>query len=142
MTAIVKKAKSSTLAARIERAAQMAYVEGAGEAAISKALGVKAVTVRDWKKRPEWDASVERLRRSQEAYVLDRLSNMTVKATEAVEECLDSENDAVRLKAAQWVLERGNQLTGGIPPSAPHTRLGGDVERFLRLVVLDVHETQ
>jgi len=142
MTAIVKKAKSSTLAARIERAAQMAYVEGAGEAAISKALGVKPVTVRDWKKRPEWDAAVERLRRSQEAYVLDRLSNLTVKATTAIEECLDSENDAVRLKAAQWVLERGNHFTGGIPPLAPGTRLGGEVERFMRLVAIDVHQTQ
>ncbi len=142
MTAIVKKAKTSTLAARIERAAQMAYAEGAGEATISKALGVKAVTVRDWKKRPEWDAAIERLRRSQEAYVLDRLSHLTVKATRAVEACLGSDNDAVRLKAAQWVLERGHHFTGGIPPSAPSTRLGGDVERFMRLVVVDVHQTK
>ena len=142
MTAIVKKAKTNTLAARIERAAQMAYAEGAGEAAISKALGVKAVTVRDWKKRPEWDAAVERLRRSQEAYVLDRLSNMTVKATEAVEECLGSDNDAVRLKAAQWVLERGTPPATATPPWAQGAGLGGDVERFMRLVVVDVHQTK
>ncbi|HUU66731.1 MAG TPA: hypothetical protein VMW57_05535 [Methyloceanibacter sp.] len=142
MTAIVKKAKTTTLAARVERAAQMAYVEGAGEAAISKALGVKAVTVRDWKKRPEWDAAVERLRRSQEAYVLDRLANLTVKATQAVEECLDSENDAVRLKAAQWVLERGTNFATATTPWTQGPGLGGEVERFMRLVAIDVHQTK
>ena len=142
MTAIVTKAKTSTLAARIERAAQMAYAEGAGETAIGKALGVKAVTVRDWKKRPEWDAAVERLRRSQEAYVLDRLSHLTVRATEAIEECLGSDNDAVRLKAAQWVLERGTPPATATTPWTQGAGLGGDVERFMRLVVVDVHQTK
>ena len=142
MTTIVTKAKTTTLAARIERAAQMAYAEGAGEAIISKALGVKAVTVRDWKKRPEWDAAVERLRRSQEVYVLDRLSHLTVKATKTIEECLGSDNDAVRLKAAQWVLERGTTPATAPTPWTQGARLGGDVERFMRLVVVDVHQTK
>ena len=142
MTAIATKAKTSTLAARIERAAQMAYMDGAGEADISQALGVKVVTVRDWKKRPEWEAAIERLRRSQEAYVLDRLSHLTVKAAKTIDECMGSDNDSVRLKAAQWVLERDARVARKTLPQMQSAGPGGDVERFMRLVATDGHQTK
>ena len=73
-----------TLAARIERAAMMAYVHGAKDANIAKALGIKRVTLRDWRKRPEWEAAVTRLREEQAKLVSDRLALMTDKAATAI----------------------------------------------------------
>ena len=127
---------SKSLVARIERAAHMVYMEGATEAQISEALGIKGVTLRDWKKRPEWDAAISELREHQRKLVLDRLTFLTEKAVTAIEDSLDSPNDAVKLKAAEWVLERGlpseferNRATGG-------SRIGS-VEMFMKLVMID-----
>lgn len=127
---------SKSLVARIERAASMVYMEGATEAQISEALGIKGVTLRDWKKRPEWDAAISELREHQRNLVLDRLTFLTEKAVTAIEESLDSTNDAVKLKAAEWVLERG------LPPEFERYRANGgsrigSVEMFMKLVMID-----
>ena len=111
-------------------------MEGATEAQISEALGIKGVTLRDWKKRPEWDAAISELREHQRNLVLDRLTFLTEKAVTAIEESLDSTNDAVKLKAAEWVLERG------LPPEFERYRANGgsrigSVEMFMKLVMID-----
>ena len=128
------KASSESLVARIERAAQMVYMEGATEAQIGEALGIKGVTLRDWKRRPEWDAAIAELRDHQRTLVLDRLSFLTERAVTAIEESLDSPNDAVKLKAAEWVLERGLHLYG--ERAAGGGRVGS-VEMFMKLVMID-----
>ena len=58
-------------------------------------------------------------------------------AADAVAACLDSDNDATRLKAAQWVLERGLQVSGGRNRATDTTPLG-EVEVFLQLVAIGV----
>ena len=68
----------------------MVYLEGATEAQISAALGIKPVTVRDWKKRSEWSDAVAALREYQQNLVLDRLSLLSSKAADAIEDSLDS----------------------------------------------------
>ncbi len=74
MSKIPAEVFSNVHAARIERAAHMVYLEGATEAQISTALGIKPVTVRDWKNRSEWSDAVAALREYQQKLVLDRLS--------------------------------------------------------------------
>ncbi len=137
MSKLPAKTSSKDLAARIERAAHMVYLDGANEAQIAKALGIQPVTVRDWKRRPEWSAAVAELREHQRTMVLDRLAFLTVKAADAVAACLDSSNDAVRLKAAQWVLE------GALPVAGERNRATdaaplGEVEVFMQLVAIGV----
>ncbi len=128
------KASSESLVARIERAAQMVYMEGATEAQIGAALGIKGVTLRDWKKRPEWDAAISELRDHQRTLVLDRLSFLTERAVTAIEESLGSPHDAVKLKAAEWVLERGPHLDGDRAAGGGRV---GSVEMFMKLVMID-----
>ena len=139
VTKVPVKANSNSLVARIERAAQMVYMEGATEAQISEALGIKGVTLRDWKKRPEWDAAISELREHQRKLVLDRLSFLTEKAVTAIEESLDSPNDAVKLKAAEWVLERGPLLNNERNRATSEDRMGS-VERFTKLVLIDADQ--
>jgi hypothetical protein len=114
----------------------MVYMEGATEAKISKALGIQSVTVRDWKKRPEWDAAISELREHQRNLVLDRLSFLTGKAVTAIEESLDSPNGTVKLKAAEWVLERGPLLNNERNRATSEDRMGS-VEAFMNLVMTD-----
>jgi hypothetical protein len=140
MTAVVTHATTEVLAARIEQAAYMAYLDGASEVEIGIVLGIKPVTVRDWKKRPEWSDAVVRLRDHQHGLVLDRLALLSNKATDAIEESLGCKNPSVRLKAAQWVLERNMEL--GIEGSSGFAKghdVGGDIERFLKLVAANEH---
>ena len=124
---------NETLAARVERAAHMAYLQGATEVDISKALGIKPVTLRDWKKRSEWAAAICELRAQQRHFAFDRLATMTTRAVGAIEECLKSDNDAVKLKTAVWVLERGVWLgnEAGIPLT---DATAGDIQTFVKIV--------
>ena len=137
MTKVPAKTTSKTLVARIERAAHMVYLDGATEAQISEALGIQSVTVRDWKKRPEWSDAVARLREHQQMLVLDRLALLTEKAADAIEESLESSNDTVRLKAAQWVLDRGLEISG-ISSGAMKSRPPGEIEQFIQMVRINV----
>ena len=137
MSKVPAKTSSKDLVARIERAAYMVYLDGANEAQIAAALGIQPVTVRDWKKRPEWSAAVAELREHQQTIVLDRLAFLTARAADAVEACLDSDNDAVKLKAAQWVLERSLHVAGGRDRAVDAAPIG-EVELFMRLVAISV----
>ena len=124
---------NETLAARVERAAHMAYLQGATEVDIAKAVGIKPVTLRDWKKRSEWAAAVRELRRHQKQLALDRLAVITTKAVTAIEECLRSENDFVKLKAAEWVLERGVRLGDDFGNTVTDVT-AGEIQRFVTQV--------
>lgn len=136
MSQVPATTNSVSLVARIERAAQLVYMDGATEAQVGKALGIKGVTLRDWKKRPEWDIAISELREQQKKLVLDRLSFLTEKALTAVEESLDSKNETIKLKAAEWILERGMSLEieGNHPTGGQKT---GSVELFMKLVMVD-----
>ncbi len=127
------------LVGRIERAAHMVYLGGANETQIGKALGIKSVTVREWMKRPEWSDAVARLREHQETLVLDRLALLTKKAADAIEESLESSNPTVKLKTAQWVLDRGLEISGfrnGVAETQPL----GEIEQFIKLVTINVRK--
>jgi transposase len=139
MAITLAKINSKPLVARIERAVYMVYLDGATEAQISKALGTKSETVRDWKKRPEWDAAVARLQEHQQTLVLDRLALLTEKAADAIEESLESANPTVKLKAAQWLLDRRLEVTG-INDDTVGTQPLGEVEKFIKMVSLNVHK--
>ena len=52
MSMISPEPVEPTLAARIERAAYLVYLHGAKEGEVAEALGIKGVTLRDWKRRP------------------------------------------------------------------------------------------
>jgi putative ATPase subunit gpP of terminase len=132
------KSGSESLVARIERAAHMVYLEGATEATISKALGIKGVTLRDWKRRPEWAETIQKLRERQEELVVGRLTGLCGQAVATIGDCLGSENDAVRLKAAQWILERGWSLGDDVSHSMGPASMG-EVEKFLKVVMVDAH---
>ena len=108
MTQTPTRPAECALAARIERAAHMVYLNGAKEGEVADALGIRPVTLRDWKRRPEWPAAIGALREAQMRVAADRLAMLTERAVEAVSESLDSDNPTVRLKAATWVLERAD----------------------------------
>ena len=97
-----------TLAARIEWAATMSYLEGATLEVVGNELGVSPLTVRDWKQRPEWAAAIRALRDTQRQLAHERLSALTTKALEVIEHSLDSPKD--RLRAAIWIMERSAKL--------------------------------
>jgi hypothetical protein len=139
MSKLPAKANSESLVARIERAAHMVYMEGATEAQISEAFGIKGVTLRDWKKRPEWEAAISELKGHQRKLVFNRLSFLTEKAVTAIEELLDSPNDSVKLKAAEWVLERGPLLNNERNRATSEDRMGS-VEKFTKLVMIDADQ--
>lgn len=130
MSVVAIKAKTKTLAARVERAASLAYLDGATEGQVAEAMNISIVTIRDWKRRSEWDDAIANLREHQQKLVLDRLAFLTERAADAIEECLKSDNDAVKLKAAIWVLERGEVL------QIESNRASGlgEVERFMKMV--------
>ncbi len=125
---------SETLTARIERAVSMVYFDGAKEAQIAEALGIRPVTVRDWKRRPEWAAAVAELRAHQRKLAFDRLDVLTPRAASAIEECLASDNETVKFKAATWVLGRAKELIGEDSALSPDTP-SGTIESFVNAVV-------
>ena len=97
--------QNTTLAARVQRAAHLAYIEGATEDEIADAVGIEPVTVRDWKKRPEWEAAIAELRAIQLEHASQRLASLTEKAVSAIDETLACDNLPLRFRAAT------NQLT-------------------------------
>ncbi len=125
MTVTLLKPTNGTLAARVERAAQMVYLTGAREVEVAEALGIKPTTLRDWKRRPEWGRAVAALKEAQDRLAADRLALMTEKAVSALEQSLASANPTVRLKAAIWVLERSDMGAGAEAPSEFELHLRG-----------------
>jgi len=125
---------NTTLAARIERAAHLVYTEGATEAEIADAVGIKPVTVRDWKKRPEWEAAIADLRAIQFEHASQRLASLTEKAVSAIDETLACDNLPLRFKAATWLLERADHLIAR-RPAAPSIDRPGMIESFISAVV-------
>ena len=128
------KRQNPTRAARIERAAHLAYIDGATETEIAKASGIKEVTVRDWKKTPEWDAGIERLRSQQLEYAEQRLAMLTAKATSAIEEILDCDDLHLKLKVSTWLLERADSQKARRPAALAKDR-AGMIDHFVSAVV-------
>ena len=129
-----RRKTSETLAARIERAVSMVYFDGAKEAQIAEALGIRSVSIRDWKRRPEWAAAVAELRAHQRKLAFDRLEVLTPRAASAIDECLASDNETIKFKAATWVLGRAKELIG--EDSAPsRNRPSGTIESFVNAVI-------
>ena len=124
-----------THSARIERAAHLSYIEGATEAEIADAVGIKPVTVRDWKKRPEWIAAIAELRAIQFENASQRLVMLTAKAVSAVEQTLVCDNDALRFRAAVWLLERPDHFIDA--NAIASNDQSGMVERFVKRVTGD-----
>ncbi len=111
---VPEKSVNAGLVARVERAAHLYYLTGATEAMIAKEMGVKPTAVRDWKKRPEWSAAIRYLRENQRQEATDRLNLLAGTAATAIMESLTCANPSVKLKTAQWLLERqnlGNEIT-------------------------------
>ena len=129
MTVKQLKPAGETLAARVERTAQMTYLTGAGEVEVAGELGIKPTTLRDWKRRPEWGRAVAALREAQNQLVADRLALMTEQAVGALEQSLASPNPTVRLKAAVWVLERAELGVVAEVPSAFELHVRGTAGR-------------
>ena len=128
----------ATRAARIERAAHLAYFDGATEVEIANDLGLKPVSVRDWKKTAVWKAAIASLRDLQNRLAVDRLTALLPKATAAIEACLECENLSVKFRAAIWLLERSNQLGHSPPDTAESTT--GEIEKFVKAVVASADE--
>ncbi len=137
MTTAIAKTTPKTLVARIERAVAMVFLDGATEAEIGAALGIKAVSVRDWKRRPEWSDAVAKLREYQQKLVLDRLALLTGKAADAIEGNLESSNPTVRQKAAEYVLDRCLEINDRRSGSRGTQPLG-EIERFIQMVSINV----
>ena len=125
---------NTTLTARIERAAHLVYTEGATEAEVADAVGIKPVTVRDWKKRPEWEAAIAEFRAIQFECASQRLVMLITKAISAVEKTLVCDNDALRFRAAVWLLERPDHFIDSSATTEPQDRLGV-IGRFVNEVV-------
>jgi len=128
----------STRSARIERAAHVAYFDGATEIEIANEFGIKPVTVRDWKKTAEWRAAITTLRNLQNQLAVDRLAALLPRATAAIEACLESENISVKFRAAIWLLERSNKL-GHSPPETAESPTD-EIDRFVKAVVESADE--
>ncbi len=94
------------LVARIENAATLAFF-GADLARIAEKMEVSYDTIRDWKKYEVWNATLERLRETQRQAATTKIEALTIQAIEGIQDSLQSVNEAIRLRASIWWLERG-----------------------------------
>jgi hypothetical protein len=85
-------------------------------------------TIRRWLAEVDgFRQRVQELRTELFSLTVGRLSELSVKAAEALGELLDSQTEGVRLQAARSILEHGPKLREA-------TDLAGQVEEFRRLV--------
>ena len=104
------KQPNDGLSARIERAAHLYYLNGATETEIAAAVGIRPVTVRDWKRTPDWRTAIGSLRAEQRAIASNQMTILTTDAVKAFRDCLGSDHEPTKLRAATWILERGAHL--------------------------------
>lgn len=74
---------------------------------IAELLGVHANTVRKWMKRDDVSTYLTEMQIEQNALVKMQLNQMTVKATNKLNDLIDSNIDGVALQAVKDVLDRG-----------------------------------
>lgn len=81
-------------------------VEGWLHKDVAEEVGVTPQTISSWLTDPEFAAFVNKLKMDNLHYARDRIQALSVKAASTIEDIMDnSTSDAVRLKAAESVLE-------------------------------------
>ena len=79
----------------------------------ARELGISRGSVYRWQSLLPFKCYLNALKQDVKAAVEGRVLGLHAKALESVEGCLDSPNEAVRLKAATWILDKASQLDAG-----------------------------
>lgn len=95
------------LSERVKKAASLAYAFGLRDADICAEMNIAPSTLGEWKRRPEWRATIEAQATEAWGASLFRLKACTVQAVVALEDMLHSDDAKIRLRAAALILEKG-----------------------------------
>lgn len=86
-------------------------VEGSLHKDVAEEVGVTPQTISAWLAEPEFIAFVNKLKMDNLHKARDRIQALSVKAASTIEDIMDNgSNDAVRLKAAESVLEMSGMI--------------------------------
>ena len=99
----------------------------------AEAVGVNASTLSAWLQEPAFVAQLNARRKDLHHANTERLRDMASRAIDVIEQTLESENEAVRLRAASQVL-KALRLADIEPPTGPATAT--EVEREQRKIKL------
>ena len=89
----------------------------------AEAVGVNASTLSAWLQEPAFVAQLNARRKDVHQANTERLRDMASKAIDVIEQALESENEAVKLRAASQVL-KALRLADIEPPKGPETAKG------------------
>lgn len=96
-----------------EKAAQL-LTEGKGITECAEELGIAPPDLYKWEGKPNFQAYCNRLALNQKLDTSQKLLSLQEKALEAIEGCLESDNEAVRFKAAMYIVEKVEKREIGI----------------------------
>jgi hypothetical protein len=86
--------------------------QGLSDAKVGEILGTSRQSVFHFRKKPETQAALDEIREGVHAAVARRLVRMIRKAAGVIDDLMDSEDEAIRLKAAESALDRGGIVKG------------------------------
>lgn len=75
-------------------------------ASVAEAVGITRQTLWVWQKQTTFECYLNRQRKETQNLLTQNLFSLAMDAVEAIRDSLHSENEGVRLRAAQWVADR------------------------------------
>lgn len=75
-------------------------------ASVAEAVGITRQTLWVWQKQTTFECYLNRQKKETQSLLTQSLFSLATDAVEAIRDSLHSENEGVRLRAAQWVADR------------------------------------
>jgi hypothetical protein len=97
--------KGIELKEKIRVAVALKYFRNLSDAQIAEHFNVSPYSVTDWKRRPEWSQEMKAIGDMQVTQTMNELLAMTVYARQVLQELMQDDSPAIRLKVAQFLCE-------------------------------------
>lgn len=99
--------------------AVFALASGASDTQAASQAGVSRQALWQWRQKPEFQVALNGVRQAQREQWQAQAEALSERALAIMARALDSEDDAMRYKAASFVLEKSGLLAGSLPKIGP-----------------------
>jgi transposase len=113
-----QKPKSETpkgieLKEKIRVAVALKYFRNLTDAQIAEHFNISPYSVTDWKRRPEWSEGMKAIAKEQLTETSNELLAMSAYAREVLQQLMENDSPAIRLKVAQFLCQLPIKLLHG-----------------------------
>lgn len=95
----------------LQEKAALLLASGESITSVSEELGLNRSTIYEWQKKITFQCFINSIRKEHQEATINRILQLHKKALEALENCMASDNDLIRFKAATWIIEKANEIS-------------------------------